>query len=413
MKKNFLFLGFAIPDEEMKKVFKLDKFPTIQTHKFNWNLIKGIEKENIFDFTYISALPVSDYPFFPKKKVEKKVWKINIGEKDIKILQIPFINSSILKIITRFYSGLYYSIKNYNCIRNKGGVIVYSVHVPYMIIGYILSKIYKIDYIGIWTDPPSVKSNRENSLKSRLRNFEYAISKYLMKRVSRVIVLTKYLAEDFAPNKPYLVMEGIIDDSHIKEKNTIKDKDVEENFNSDIIKIVYTGTLDKRYGIENIVKGFKMANEEGFVLEIYGKGDYEEELIKEVSDNKNIKYKGFISNDKILEIQKSADYLINARADTDDYVKYSFPSKTLEYMISGTPVISTMLPGIPDEYRNYFLVLKDNNAKTICNMIKKIKHISQEEKLSIGTRAQKFALNKNYIIQGKRIINFIDQKKSL
>lgn len=398
MKKNFLFLGFAIPDEEMKKIFELDEFPTIQTHKFNWNLIKGIESGDICDFTYISSLPVSDYPFFPLKKIKKYTWKIEIEGKNIEILQIPFINLSILKIITRFFSGLYYSIKKFNNIKNKGGVIVYSVHVPYMIIGYIISKIYNIDYIGIWTDPPAVKLARENILKSKLRNFEYFISKYFMGKVSKVITLTKYLAEDFAPNKPYLVMEGILGNKEIKDKKINK---------SDIIKIVYTGTLDKRYGVKNIIEGFKMANEKKMRLEIYGKGDYEKELIKESECNENISYKGFVSNDKILDIQRSADYLINARSSKDEYVKYSFPSKTLEYMISGTPVISTMLPGIPDEYKNYFLVLKDNDAKTVCNMIKKIKNISQEERVSIGIKAQKFALNKNYIVQGRRIINFI------
>lgn len=399
--KNFLFLGFAIPDEKMREVFKLDEFPTVQTHKFNWNLIRGIEMYNDFSFTYISAMPISDYPFFPEKKIKKNVWKMDIFGKEIKIIQIPFINSSILKIITRFFSGFYYSIKHYNKIKNKGGVIVYSVHVPFMMIGYLISKIYRIDFIGIWTDPPSVKCNREDSLKSKLRNLEFSISRCLMKRASKVIVLTKYLAEDFAPNKEYLVMEGIVD------INEIKEKIVKEKSNMDIIKIVYTGTLDKRYGIKNIVEGFKMANEKNIILEIYGKGDYEEELISETSTNSNIRYNGFVSNEQILDIQRNADYLINARSHKDEYVKYSFPSKTLEYMLSGTPIISTMLPGIPDEYKDYFFALEDNNAKTICDMLKRIKKISTKEKLSIGLKAQKFALSKDYITQGKRIIDFI------
>ena len=70
-RKNYLFLGFAIPDEEMEKVFSIDNFPQVQTHKFNWNLIKGLEHFDEFDFTYISARPVTDYPVFPKKKINK------------------------------------------------------------------------------------------------------------------------------------------------------------------------------------------------------------------------------------------------------------------------------------------------------------------------------------------------------
>lgn len=70
-RKNYLFLGFAIPDEEMEKAFSIDNFPQVQTHKFNWNLIKGLEHFDEFDFTYISARPISDYPIFSRKKIKK------------------------------------------------------------------------------------------------------------------------------------------------------------------------------------------------------------------------------------------------------------------------------------------------------------------------------------------------------
>ncbi|KUP04302.1 hypothetical protein Q75_16080 [Bacillus coahuilensis p1.1.43] len=275
MKRNFLFLGFAIPDEEMKKVLNSDRFPLIQTHKFNWNLIKGLEAFDKFKFTYISSRPISDYPYFPEKNIKSRRWVDNKLGKKIEITEIPFLNTGIFKIITRFLSGIYYSFKNYHKEKNKGGVIVYSVNVPYMLIGYIISKVYNIDFIGIWTDPPSVRNERESFLKSKLRNLELFISKFLMKKTSKVITLTKYLAEDFAPKKPYLVIEGIIDENEI-----LLDKKKNRKENLDVIKIVYTGSLEKRYGIKNIVEGFKLIKDENIVLEIYGRGDYEEETKK-------------------------------------------------------------------------------------------------------------------------------------
>lgn len=401
MKKNFLFLGFAIPDEEMKKAFSLDKFPAIQTHKFNWNLIKGIEKCNLFNFTYISARPGSDYPFFPEKKIKSRKWVVDVLGKDVEIMEIPFINSSILKIITRFFSGLYYSIKKYYKVKNKGGVIVYSVHVPFMMIGYIISRIYNVNYIAIWTDPPSMKYERESFLKSKFRNAEFFISKILMKKASKVIALTKYLAEDFAANKPYLVIEGIIDERDIN-------LNIKQNEELDIIKVVYTGSLEKRYGIKNIVEGFRLISDNYIILEIYGRGDYEEELKKVCSENKKIRYKGFVPNDEILAIQREADFLINARSAEDQYVKYSFPSKTLEYMLSGTPLITTMLPGIPEDYKDYVLVLNDNEPRTICEMLQKVINIDKQERYNIGLKALEFAKTKNYINQGRKILNFLD-----
>ncbi len=402
MKKNLLFLGFAIPDSEMKQVFKVDELPAIQTHKFNWNLIKALEVYDKFDFTYISARPVSDHPFFPLKIIKGRKWTSEFKEKKIEIREISYINTSILKIISRFFSGLYYSGKDYHKAKNKGGVIVYSVHVPFMLIGYIISKIYKIDYIAIWTDPPSVSNERESFLNSKLKNVDRILSKLLMKQASKVIALTKYLAEDFAPNKPYIVIEGIID-----EKDINSNMKREQNEDLNLLKVVYTGSLEKRYGIKNIIEGFQLISEDNIILEIYGRGDYEEELKKVCSLNEKIRYKGFVSNEEILKIQREADFLINARSAEEDYVKHSFPSKTLEYMLSGTPLITTMLPGIPDEYKEYFILLENNNPQTISETLHKAIRLEKEERINKGLIALKFARSKNYINQGKKIVEFL------
>lgn len=403
MKDNFLFLGFAIPDLEMEEVFKTDKFPSVQTHKFNWNLIKAMESCNKFKFTYISARPISDYPNYPKKQIHGKKWTEYLFDKELTFREIPFINSSILKVITRFLSGMFYSFVDFHKEKNKKGVIVYSVHIPFMAIGYVMSRLYKIDYITIWTDPPAVSNSRESLIKSKLRNFELLISKFLMKKSTKTIALTKHLAEDFAPLKPYLVIEGIIDKS---DANTLN----REN-NDDIIKIVYTGSLEKRYGIKNIVEGFNLIEEKNIKLEIYGRGDYEDELKNMCLKNKNIKYRGFVQADKILEIQRNATFLINARCADDDYVKYSFPSKTLEYMLSGSPLITTMLPGIPKEYKDYFIILEDNNPETIKQTILKSTNLDKEERISIGLKAIKFAKSKSYEKQGEKIIHFLNEGK--
>lgn len=404
-RKNFLFLGFAIPDEEMEKVFSIDNFPQVQTHKFNWNLIKGLEHFEEFDFTYISARPVTDYPHFSQKKIKKNRWKVDIDGKRIEIQEIPYLNKGLLKLVSRFFSSLYYSLKNFHRKPNKAGVIVYSVHVPYMAVGFIIAKLYKIDYIAIWTDPPSVSTRKDSLLTSKLRAIELKISKYLMRKAIKVIALTKYLAEDFAPGKPYLVMEGIIDptDMNCSQK---KEKD---SSNKESLKIIYTGSLAKRYGVQNIVEGFLSMKNQNVVLEIYGRGDFEDELLSIVKSNNNVIYKGFVSNKEIIKIQRQADFLINARSSEDEFVKYSFPSKTLEYMLSGTPLITTMLPGIPEEYKDYVIVLDNNSAEAISRKLEEVLNYSYDDRHKIGLRALEFTNNKNLYNQSSRIIKFIKE----
>ncbi len=400
MKRNFLVFGFAVPDSELEDMLVNDRFPAIQTHRFNWNLIKSLEVSDYFNFTYISARPVSDYPYFPKKKIKGNSWTVNICNKEIEIREIPFLNFGLLKIVTRFLSAFYYGVKKYRDMDNKGGVIVYSVHVPFMLAGYFISKIFSIDYIGVWTDMPSVRNNRESFLKSKLRAAELLVSKFLMSKVSKVIVLTKYLAEDFAPGRPYLVIEGIIDEKDIPVTKP-------EKINRKFTKVLYTGAVSRQYGLNNIVEGFNLLKDEDIVLEIYGCGDYEEELKHICSLNKKISFKGFVSNERVLEIQRGADFLINARSAEDEYVKYSFPSKTLEYMLSGTPIITTILPGIPKEYENYVILLENNRPETIYKKLKQIMNMPQQERIEIGRKAEQFARGKRYQNQGEKINNFL------
>lgn len=402
LKKKFLFLGFAIPDDEMSDVFICDELPSIQTHKFNWNIIRGIEKCDEHDYTYISARPVSDFPRYPIKIIKGREWNVNIGKSIVNIKEIPFLNGSILKVITRFFSSFYFSIKNYHKVSNKGGVIVYSVHFPFMLTGLFISKLYRIDFIGIWTDPPSVSFSTDSKLKSFLRNLELCMSKLIMRRVSRVIVLTKYLAEDFAPTKPFLIVEGITDNNELVKESKVYS-------NSDYVTIIYTGSLQERYGIGSLVKGFTDLDEKNVRLEIYGRGDYESELLNYCKCDSRIKYGGFKSNVEILEIQKKADFLINTRSSDEEYVKYSFPSKTLEYLMSGTPVITTLLPGIPEEYKEFLIILDDNKPETISSILKKAINLTISERKAIGDRAKEFAKSKGFEQQGIRISRFLNK----
>jgi len=405
MNKNYLFLGFAIPDEEIKKIFAYDKTPHVHTHKFIWNLIKGLILSGESDFTFISSRPVSDYPYYTKKIIKKREWEVEISSKRIAILEIPFINTSILKIITRFFSGLFYCFFRFFKKKPKNGIIVFSVHVPFMLIGYILSKIFKVDFIGIWTDPPSVVSFKDSFLKRRLRSIEFRVSKWLMRHFSKVIVLTRYLAEDYAPGKPYLVIEGIIDENEV-----IKNADLNKKYSSNVdhTKILYSGSLKKKYGIKNIVDGVLLTGNNRIILEVFGSGDYESEINRLSKIHKNIKFMGWVPNDVVLKAQRDADFLINARSPDDDFVKYTFPSKTLEYMLSGTPLITTMLPGIPNEYAKNVIAMKDNKPETICKTLQEVLLLDNKRRKEISLQALVFAKSKNYLIQGTKIYRFIN-----
>ncbi|MBP3927161.1 MAG: glycosyltransferase family 1 protein, partial [Clostridium sp.] len=86
----------------------------------------------------------------------------------------------------------------------------------------------------------------------------------------------------------------------------------------------------------------------------------------------------------------------------------SFPSKTMEYMASGTPVLTTVLPGMPKEYHPYVYLLEDETADGISEMLKKVLGNSEEDLFRKGMEARRFVLEqKNNVIQAQKILDML------
>ena len=82
-----------------------------------------------------------------------------------------------------------------------------------------------------------------------------------------------------------------------------------------------------------------------------------------------------------------ATLLINPRFSNEEYTKYSFPSKNMEYMASGTPILTTKLPGMPKEYYEYIYLFEEESIEGMKNKMS----MKAIEKIS------KTAINKNDI----------------
>ena len=169
------------------------------------------------------------------------------------------------------------------------------------------------------------------------------------------------------------------------------------------------GGLNKRYGIKELIDGFNMIENNELELRLYGDGDLVDYIKEKEKENKKIKYMGFKSNDEIIKAEKKAILLVNPRPSNEEYTKYSFPSKTIEYMLTGTPVLMTKLQGMPKEYNDYLYFIEDESSEGIKNTINKLlSKTSTNELIQKGEKAKEFIVNrKNNLVQGDRIIKLM------
>ena len=115
-------------------------------------------------------------------------------------------------------------------------------------------------------------------------------------------------------------------------------------------------------------------------------------------------------NSEIIEKEMDATLLINPRPTNEEYVKYSFPSKNMEYMASGTPVLTTALPGMPQEYYPHVFLIRDESADGVAEALREVFAHSDEELFQKGSAARKFVLReRNNVVQAAKILDMLKQ----
>jgi len=79
-------------------------------------------------------------------------------------------------------------------------------------------------------------------------------------------------------------------------------------------------------------------------------------------------------------------------------------------MLSGTPVLTSKLPSIPEEYFEYlFFIEGEVTPESIKNSILQTLCLEEKELVEKGERAREFVLtNKNYEVQGEKILKLIN-----
>ena len=102
--------------------------------------------------------------------------------------------------------------------------------------------------------------------------------------------------------------------------------------------------------------------------------------------------------------------MINPRKPYLSVTRFSFPSKTMEYLSSGTPMIGYKLEGIPSEYYPYYYTVEDLTSDGLAEVITNVLTKPSEELEAKAKKAFDFiASNKTAEIQAAKIIDFLSK----
>ena len=84
----------------------------------------------------------------------------------------------------------------------------------------------------------------------------------------------------------------------------------------------------------------------------------------------------------------------------------------MEYMASGTPVLTTKLPGMPEEYNDYVYLLEEETEEGVAEALRDILARPKEELHQKGLAAKKFVMEeKNNCVQAKKVLEMVEREK--
>lgn len=401
--KEFLFIGDYCPPALVGEFIGAGSIPDFAGFNLQDSLIKGFDQNGV-NLRVISEPYVSAYPKYKRAIIRDK--SFNHHTKEIgrgNDILLGFLNIPIFKMFSKMLRLRKYLRKILK--GDKKNVVLYSLHSPH-ILAVILNRKYINSISVIVTDLPQYMSGNKNLLYALAKSIDRVLINFALKKVDSFVLLSEQM-KDYLPigENPYIVIEGVYNEENSTENSLQKP----DSINDKKIILMYSGGINRRYGVYNLVEAFKGIVKLDLELWLCGPVDNSQDFNKVIESDPRIKYFGLLPNNKVREMQISASLLINPRLGSSKFTRFSFPSKTLEYMASGTPTLMAKLPSLPPDYLPHVLIFEEETVEGLRNSIIDFLNIPLAQRKEFGIKAKEFILkNKNPKTQIQKILTLFN-----
>lgn len=403
-----LFLGGLFDEKERALVEGASRGPTqAAADVLQWGFVKGLESVPGLALSIVSAPFVGSYPtLFAHPTVETRPFEH--GEPG-QHRQVGFLNLPVLKHFSRAVSlGL--AARRWALAHRDGGIALgYSLSFD-MVFALAVARRINPSLVAavIIPDLPEFMNTKEHPAPGYriLKGAESALARRLLSTLDATILLTEAMA-DRLPPKPYVVVEGIRPESpasgleagaEAPEVIALRGKRV----------VVYAGTTNTRYGVVELCRAFKKVQGDDLILAICGSGDGAEQIAVHASEDPRIRYLGQLPRSTVLQLERAATLLVNPRSNVEAFSAFSFPSKILEYMSTGVPVLCYKLGGIPSEYDSHLSYIPGDTPEEFAGALERMLGMDPAKLRSKGKAAQGFVdTEKNPEVQAGRVVSFL------
>ena len=406
---NILFVGrFFSPS--LLATISHDSYGKVgfSNHNFELSLLGGLANQKNVSVRALSCPGVYSFPHNNRRLFTKaQMFQFD----SIPVRSCGFCNMAIMNRYWKLYS-----LKNSICqeietfTNEPVHIIVNTPNYELMLaVRYVKEK--KGGRIGSVTvivpDIPSLITSLDhyNWIKRKIVMRDDSNAMRLAMASDHLVLLTSQMKSLFKKPDSYIVMEGLVDS---------KDRVFTASEEPQCEIILYTGTLRRQFGVMNLVNAFVDLKDtiKKTQLWICGSGDSSDEIERIAKLDNRIKFFGLVSSSEAAGLQNKATILVNPRTSEGEYTHYSFPSKTLEYLLAGKSTIINKLPGIPEDYYQYVYTPEDESIPSLTAVINDVINTPWNERVAKARRGFSYVCQyKNANYQVSRIIKLLSGDK--
>lgn len=370
-----LFVSQLYPD---KLVDRLRKESKVGLDYAADNLSRAINKgfeENRVPVSVLNIPHLNSYPIYSKTLIVEAC-------KEGNVYSLPYTNFIYLKRQSMKRRAKSF-IRDW-CKKNGGNGIILLYGFEQLSAAVEVKKLYpNLKIILIVTDLIAFMDVRRDIVsilnKTKIFSRQESINTYC-KEVDGFVLLASDMKNKLPVNdKPWIRIEGIYNDTQLAENVEKQEK-----------TIMYTGNLGNRYGVPMLLDAFSKIEDKGYRLWLRGGGELQEMVIEAAAKDPRITYYGQLSRKDLITLQKKATLLVNPVPSNQDFTHYFFPSKTMEYLASGTATLMTKLTCVPPEYDQHLFYLEDETTEGLKTAMMRICEMAPTTLAEHGEKASEF-----------------------
>lgn len=403
--RNIIFLGGIFTESQSKYVERNSRVNVQHAaDALQKAILRGISQHTCVESSIVNIPFIASFP-----RGNRTFWFPGFSEvlfSRVSLTGIGFLNFMVVRVFDRWRAA-FRGLRQVASVYQGGTIIVYSAHAPFILAALAMRKIMPTFRVCLVL-PDFPEFMGQGGVIYRI--VSYLNQKFFYNtapKLDHFVVLTEAMAERLKLRpEQFTVIEGIYD-PHDDAGDPAWSEEAGPIF-------VYTGTLAARYGILDLLAAFSQLGQPSARLWVCGDGDARAAVEDLARQDPRIIYYGRVPRATALSLQIRGHVMVNPRRPEGEFTRYSFPSKTMEYLASGRPVIMHWLPGIPEDYRPWLITPATADAAGLAAAMAEVAARPATELRRIGAEGRAFTLErKSPQIQVGRLLTrlFPDSKE--